>query len=160
MTDIRIARDYPHPPEKVWAAVTDPALVPLWTSKGRGGRAEGFSAVVGTHFRFVAKPLPGWDGVVECEVLEARRPTLLRYSWRGDEKGDTTLVTYRIQPHAGGTRFTYEHTGFRGVAGFLMAKLVLGPVRTKMLSEGLPAVLDDLDDDGNLRAGSVLRPMS
>ncbi len=32
-----------------------------------------------------------------------------------------------------------------------MAKL-LGRVRRKMLSKGLPAVLDDLDDDGVLRA--------
>lgn len=35
---------------------------------------------------------------------------------------------------------------------------LLGHVRRKMLREGLPRVLDDLDDDGNLRAGSTLRP--
>jgi hypothetical protein len=40
-----------------------------------------------------------------------------------------------------------------------MAKL-LGRVRAKMLTEGLPAVLDDLDDHGNLRAQSTLRPKS
>ena len=40
-----------------------------------------------------------------------------------------------------------------------MAKL-LGRVRTKMLSVGLPAVLDDLDDDGALRLTSTLRPKS
>jgi len=38
-----------------------------------------------------------------------------------------------------------------------MAKL-LGRVRRKMLSVGLPAVLDDLDDHGALRAASTLRP--
>ena len=31
MSDIRIVRDYPHPPAKVWRVVTDPALIPLWT---------------------------------------------------------------------------------------------------------------------------------
>jgi hypothetical protein len=45
---------------------------------------------------------------------------------------------------AGGTRFTYEHTGFTGISGLFMAKL-LGHVRTKMLSVGLPALLNDLD---------------
>ena len=40
-----------------------------------------------------------------------------------------------------------------------MAKL-LGHVRRKMLREGLPPVLDDLDEDGTLRSGSTLRPKS
>ena len=150
MSDIRIVHDYPHPPAKVWRAVTDPALIPLWTATGAGGRPEGFTATVGTKFRLVAKPKPGWRGVVDCEVLEVNEPSLLRYSWTGDEGGDVTEVVYRLEPHAGGTRFTYEHTGFTGIGGAFMAKL-LGRVRRKMLSVGLPAVLDDLDDEGALR---------
>jgi uncharacterized protein YndB with AHSA1/START domain len=43
MSEIRIVRDYPYPPEKVWRALTDPALIPLWTSIGAGGRPEGFA---------------------------------------------------------------------------------------------------------------------
>jgi uncharacterized protein YndB with AHSA1/START domain len=121
MSDIRIVRDYPHPPAKVWRAVTDPALIPLWTATGAGGRAEGFTATVGTKFQLVAKPKPGWSGVVDCEVLEVNEPSLLRYSWTGDDGGDVTEVVYRLEPHAGGTRFTYEHTGFnrrrRGLHG-------------------------------------------
>ncbi|WP_322780465.1 SRPBCC domain-containing protein [Frankia sp. Cas4] len=151
MSNIRIVRDYPHPPTRVWRAVTDPALIPLWTSTGQGGRPEGFSTAVGTRFQFVAKPRPGWRGIVDCEVLEAREPSLLRYSWVGDQNGDATYVTYRLEPHAGGTRFTYEHTGFTGVGGFLLAKLVLGPVRKKMLRVGLTAVLNDVDDNGMSR---------
>ena len=58
--------------------------------------------------------------------------------------------------HAAGTRFTYDHTGFTGPGGFIMAKL-LGSVRKKMLTIGLPAVLDDLDDTGALRPASTLR---
>jgi uncharacterized protein YndB with AHSA1/START domain len=140
--------------------VTDTELVSLWTSTGRGGRPEGFSTVVGTHFRFVGKPIPGWRGIVECEVLEAHEPSLLRYSWVGDENGDTTLVTYRIEPQADGTRFTYEHTGFTGIGGFLTAKLVLGPVRKKMLDVGLPSVLNDIDEDGTVRPEITLKPKS
>ncbi|WP_322751259.1 MULTISPECIES: SRPBCC domain-containing protein [unclassified Frankia] len=151
MSNIRIVRDYPHPPTRVWRAVTDPALIPLWTSTGQGARPEGFSTAVGTRFQFVAKPRPGWRGIVDCEVLEAREPSLLRYSWVGDQNGDATYVTYRLEPHAGGTRFTYEHTGFTGVGGFLLAKLVLGPVRKKMLRVGLTAVLNDVDDNGMSR---------
>jgi len=61
-------------------AETDPVLVPLWTSTGRGGTPEGFSPEVGNRFRFVGK---------------------------------TTQVTYRIEPHGDGTRFSYDHVGFR-----------------------------------------------
>ena len=159
MSEIRIVRDYPHSPAKVWRAVTDPALVPLWTATGAGGRPEGFAPTVGTKFRLIAKPKPGWRGIVDCEVLEVREPSLLRWSWTGDEGGDVTEVVYRIEPHPGGTRFTYEHTGFTGASGFFMAAL-LGHVRRKMLREGLPAVLNDLGEDGVLRPSSTLRPKS
>ncbi|MFG3206701.1 SRPBCC domain-containing protein [Streptomyces sp. NPDC048192] len=159
MSAIHIVRDYPQPPLKVWRAVTDPELIPLWTATGAGARPEGFAAAPGTVFKFVARPKPGWSGVVVCEVLEAQEPSLLRYSWRDESGGEVTEVAYRLEPHGTGTRFTYDHTGFTGVGGFVMAKL-LGRVRAKMLTEGLPAVLDDLDDHGNLRAQSTLRPKS
>ncbi|BEP16461.1 hypothetical protein acdb102_47720 [Acidothermaceae bacterium B102] len=148
MSEIRITRDYPYPLATVWRALTDPELVPRWTVTGRGGRPDGYEPVVGNRFRFVGKPTPGWNGIVACEVLQVREPTLLRYSWRGDDKGAATYVAYRLEPHAGGTRFTYQHTGFTGVGGFVMATLVLGPVRRKMLDVGLPAVLADLAGPG------------
>jgi uncharacterized protein YndB with AHSA1/START domain len=152
LSDIRIVREYPHPPAKVWRALTDPALIALWAT-----RTEGFSTAVGTRFKFIGRPMPGWGGVVDCEVLEARAPSLLRYSWVADE-GDVTQVTYRLEPIAGGTRFTFEHTGFVGVGGFLLAKLVMTPVRKKMLGVRIPAVLGDVDDEGKLRPGSTLEP--
>jgi uncharacterized protein YndB with AHSA1/START domain len=160
MSDICIRRIYPYPPTKVWHAVTDPDHVSRWTSTGRGGRPEGFSATVGTRFRFVAKPVPGWGGIVECQVLEAHQPSRLRYSWVGDEDGPMTQVTYHLEPHPGGTSFMYEHTGFTGLGGFLMAKLVLGPVRKKMLDVGLPAVLRDIEEDGNLCPEATFKPTS
>jgi uncharacterized protein YndB with AHSA1/START domain len=143
MSAIHIVQDYPHPPAKVWRAVTDPELIPLWTTTGAGGRPEGFSPTVGTKFRFVAKPKPGWNGIVACEVLEVNEPALLRYSWTGDGDDEATEVSYRLEPWADGTRFRYEHTGFTGLGGVFMAAL-LGHVRRKMLRTGLPAVLNDL----------------
>jgi uncharacterized protein YndB with AHSA1/START domain len=157
VSEFKIVIEYPHSPAKVWRALTDPVLIPLWTSTGKGGRPVGFSTVVGTRFKLVAKPMPGWSGVVECEVLEAREPSLLRYSWVGDEKEDVTVVTYLLEPHGGGTRFTFEHTGFTGIGGLLVSKL-LALVRRRMLAVGLPAVLNEIDDVGKLRPGSTLKP--
>jgi uncharacterized protein YndB with AHSA1/START domain len=153
VSEIRIVRDYPQPPETVWRALTDPALIPLWTSTGAGGRPEGFAPVAGKKFRFVAKPKPGWNGIVDCEVLEADEPRLLRYSWTdGNGGGNVTQVAYRLESRGGGTRFTYEHTGFTGIGGLFMATL-LGRVRTKMLSVGLPSVLDGLRPEDGSPAG-------
>ncbi|MCO5995686.1 SRPBCC family protein [Actinoallomurus rhizosphaericola] len=159
MSEIRIVRDYAYPPTRVWRALTDPDLIPLWTATGAGARAEGFAPVAGTRFRFVAKPKPGWNGIVNCEVLEVGEPTLLRYTWTDDGGGDDTEVTYRLEPVGDGTRFTYEHTGFTGIGGLFMAQM-LGRIRRKMLSVGLPAVLADVGDDGRLRPGSTLRVKS
>ena len=153
MSNVRIVRDYPHPPQKVWRALTDPALIALWAM-----RPEGFQPVVGNRFKLVAKPQPGWRGFVDCEVLEAREPAVLRYSWKGDDAGDTTIVTYTLSPHPGGTRLVFEHTGFRGFGGFMLAKFMLGPGWKKMLTSAIPRVLGDLDAEGRLRAGSTLRP--
>lgn len=140
MSEYRIVRDYPNPPEEVWRALTDPALVPIWTATGQGGKPVGFAAVVGTRFQFVAKPTPGWNGIVECEVRDVQEPSVLRFTWRGGADDDLTMVTWLLEPQTGGTRLTCHHTGFTGIRGFLMAKL-LGRVRRKMLDVGLPEAL-------------------
>lgn len=153
MSDIRIVRDYPHPPAKVWRALTDPALIALW-----GMRVEGFSTVVGARFKFFGKPNPKWRGFIECELLEAREPIRLRYSWVDSDQGKPTFVSWTLEPHAGGTRLRFEHTGFTGVGGFLLAHLVMGPGHRKQLGRVLPRLLADLDDAGQLRSGSSFEP--
>ena len=141
MSDYSVTREYPYPVEEVWHVLTDPEWVGRWTTTGRGGRPEGFAPEVGRRFRFVGRPTMGWAGVVHCEVLEVRAPQLLRYTWKGDDDADeVTEVTYRLEPTPGGTRFTWTHTGFAGVGGFAMSRL-LGGVRRRMLSEGVPPVL-------------------
>lgn len=153
MTDIRIVRDYPHPPAKVWRALTNPKLIVLWSM-----RPEGFAPVVGTRFKLVAKAQPGWRGFVECEVLDAKENELLRYSWLGDDGGKMTEVTYALEPIATGTRLTFEHKGFTGIGGFILAKMMMGPGWKKMLGSNMPAVLADIDEHGTLRKESTLQP--
>jgi uncharacterized protein YndB with AHSA1/START domain len=157
MSEYHVVREYPEPLRAVWKALTDPALIPLWTSTGQGGRPEGFKPVDGTRFRYIGKPVPGWDGIVLCQVLSVDEPRLLQYDWRNKESDKPTLVTNTLQEIPGGTRLTWDHTGFRGIEGAVMARL-LGRVRRKMLSEGLPALLKYLDEHGNPRPGSQLRP--
>lgn len=129
------------PIEEVWTVLTDPEHVARWTTTGQGGRPEGFAAVPGTRFRLVGKPTMGWAGIVYCEVLDVEAPHSLHYTWKGDEDtDDTTDVKYLLEEIPGGSRFTWEHTGFTGPGGFAMSKL-LGKVRRKMLTDGVPPVL-------------------
>ena len=114
-----------------------------------GGRPEGFRPEVGTQFRFIGKPVPGWDGIVRCEVLASEPERLLQYSWRNKEGDRPSLVSYELEPTVDGTRFTYRHTDFRGIEGMVMSRL-LGRVRRRMLTRGLPPVLDELDNEGHL----------
>jgi uncharacterized protein YndB with AHSA1/START domain len=142
MSEFSIVRDYPYPIDEVWHVLTDPDLVARWTTTGQGGRPDGFQPVVGTRFRYIGKPTIGWAGIVYCTVLAVDAPHSLTYTWAGEENGRQTAVTYRLQPTATGTRFTWEHTGFAGLGGKMMATL-LGNVRRKMLTDGVPRVLAD-----------------
>lgn len=158
MSEMKVVRDYAQSREIIWKALTDPALVPLWTSTGQGGRPEGFKTEIGTKFRYIGRPFPGWDGIVRCEVLAVDEPRMLQYDWRNKETDEPSIVTNLLEEiPGGGSRLTWEHTGFRGVEGMFMSRL-LRRVRRRMLNVGLPAVLDDLDEQGNLRPGSQLRP--
>lgn len=142
MTEYTVVREYPYPIEEVWAVLTEPEQVAKWTTTGQGGRPEGFAPVAGTRFRFVGKPTMGWAGVVYCEVIAVDAPHSMHYTWQGDEDTyDVTDVTYLLEEAPDGTRFTWHHTGFTGVGGFAMSKL-LGNVRRKMLTEGVPPVLE------------------
>jgi len=154
VTDIRIVRDYPHSPAKVWRALTDPALMALW-----GMRPEGFSAEVGTRFRLVGEPNPHWRGWVECEVLEVVVRRRLRLSWDGGGEVESTYVTYSLAPHEGGTRLEFEHAGFSSASGVVLAKTLMTEGWTRVFDGALPSVLIDLDDEGTLRAESSLVPM-
>ena len=140
MGQYQVVREYPYSIQEVWLVMTDPDLVAQWTMTGQGGRPEGFIGVVGTKFRIVGKPRMGWRGIVDCQVLQVDAPHLLRYTWQGDEGGQITTVTYRLQSTGTGTRFTWEHTGFSGLPGTVMSKL-LGKVRREMLTDGVPPVL-------------------
>jgi uncharacterized protein YndB with AHSA1/START domain len=136
-----VSREYPYPIDQVWAVMTDPDQVARWTTTGQGGRPVGFAPTPGTEFQLVGKPTIGWAGVVYCTVIDVDAPHRLHYTWKGDQQADdVTDVVYTLAETAAGTRFTWDHTGFTGVGGFAMSRL-LGRVRRTMMDAGVPAVL-------------------
>ncbi len=107
---IVVERDMPHSPEKIWRALTTSELIADWLMD------NDFEPVVGRKFQFRARPMPGWSGVTNCEVIEADAPRRLVYRW-GDgtesDSGLSTLVTWTLTPTATGTLVRMEQSGFR-----------------------------------------------
>jgi uncharacterized protein YndB with AHSA1/START domain len=96
---------FPHPPEKVWRALTDPALLAEWLLPVIDLKLER-----GAAFTFKTQPVGGWDGIVHCRIADIDPHRKLSYDW---VVGDmTTVVTFALTPTASGTRLTLQHSGF------------------------------------------------
>jgi uncharacterized protein YndB with AHSA1/START domain len=61
-----------------------------------GMRPEGFALVTGTRFKLFGKPNRSWRGFIECELLEAREPSVLRYAWDDGGTDKPTQLTYTL----------------------------------------------------------------
>jgi uncharacterized protein YndB with AHSA1/START domain len=70
-----VERKMPHPPEKIWRALTHGPLIEEWLMK------NDFQPVVGHTFNFRATPMPHWNGVTDCQVLVVEPYERLSYSW-------------------------------------------------------------------------------
>jgi uncharacterized protein YndB with AHSA1/START domain len=99
--------DLSHPPEKVWRALTDPELLAQWLLPVTGLKLQ-----PGATFTFKTQPYPGWDGTVNCRLLESEPQRTLRYTWTVGELLDT-VVTFTLTPTASGTRLSLVQSGFK-----------------------------------------------
>jgi uncharacterized protein YndB with AHSA1/START domain len=100
--------DLSHPPEKVWRALTDPVLLAEWLLPVFDLHLE-----PGAAFTFKTQPYPGWDGTVNCRVLEIDAPRKLSYAWVAGDMGLDTVVTFTLTPTAAGTRLSLVQSGFK-----------------------------------------------
>ena len=100
-----IERVFPHPPEKLWRALTESPLLAQWLLN------NDFEPVVGRKFQFRSDPVPNWNGVIDCEVLAVEPLKQLSYSW--GTLGLGSVVLFTLTPAEGGTHLRMEHSGFR-----------------------------------------------
>jgi uncharacterized protein YndB with AHSA1/START domain len=100
-----VERTFPHPPEKLWRALTERSLVAQWLMR------NDIDAEVGHQFQFRSDPVPHWDGIIDCEVLVVEPMQRLSYSWR--TFGSDSVVLFTLTPVEGGTQLRMEHSGFR-----------------------------------------------
>jgi uncharacterized protein YndB with AHSA1/START domain len=97
--------DLRHSPEKVWRALTDPALLAKWLLPVIDLELE-----PGAAFAFKTQPHPGWDGTVNCRLVEIEPHRKLSYTWSVPFLD--TVVTFTLTPTASGTRLSLAQSGF------------------------------------------------
>jgi uncharacterized protein YndB with AHSA1/START domain len=98
--------DLHHLPEKVWRALTDPALLTEWLLP-----VVDLKLKPGEAFTLKTQPQPGWDGIVNCRFLEIEAHRKL--SWRWVVGDIDTVVTFTLTPTASGTRLSLVQSGFK-----------------------------------------------
>jgi uncharacterized protein YndB with AHSA1/START domain len=100
--------DLHHSPEKVWHALTEPALLAEWLLPVFDLKLE-----PGAAFTFKTQPYPGWDGAVNCRLVEIEAHRKLSYTWFVGDMELDTVVTFTLTPTASGTRLSLVQSGFK-----------------------------------------------
>jgi uncharacterized protein YndB with AHSA1/START domain len=98
--------DLEHSPQKVWRALTEPELLAEWLLPVVELKLE-----PGAAFLFKTQPHPGWDGTVNCRVLEIEPQKKLSYAWTAPFLD--TVVTFTLTPTGSGTRLSLVQSGFK-----------------------------------------------
>jgi uncharacterized protein YndB with AHSA1/START domain len=94
-----VEREIPHPPEKIWRALTQPHLIEEWLMK------TDFKPVVDHRFNLRAD----W-GTVDCQVMAIEPNRTLSYTWAA--MGLESVVTWTLTPTRAGTHLRMEQSGF------------------------------------------------
>ncbi|MGB7038019.1 MAG: SRPBCC domain-containing protein [Xanthobacteraceae bacterium] len=104
-----VERELPYPPAKLWRALTQPHLIAEWLMN------NDFEPTVGHRFNLRAEPQPGWNGIIDCEVLVVEPNKSLSYTWNSGEAelAIKSVVTLSLTPTGAGTLLRMEQTGFR-----------------------------------------------
>ena len=106
-----VERRLAHPLDKVWRALTQAPLLEDWLM------ANDFQPRVGHRFTFHMAPMPGWNGVPDCEVLTVVPHEELSYTWNasGDEAatGLRTVVKWTLAQLDDAVLVRMEQSGFR-----------------------------------------------
>ncbi|MEL6556594.1 MAG: SRPBCC domain-containing protein [Bacteroidota bacterium] len=132
---IKMKVTYDHSLESVWEALTDAEAMSEWLMPCD------IKPIVGHQFQFRTKPYPGFDGIVNCEVLEVIEKELLSFSWNGGSLKETK-VSFRLEKNGDGTTLQFEHSGFQGFFNKLVVKKILSNGwKTKILVKLLPKYL-------------------
>ena len=148
---IRKERFYPHPPEDVWAAISDAHALAEWLEPNN------HKPVVGHKFEFRCDPGLCGAGITKCEVLEADPPRKLVWSWVHHPKPpapacEPMRIAWTLEPKDGGTLLILEHTGAENLSWLTRNMMRLG--WGYMMKSLIPRVLGRVEA-GHFTPGAI-----
>ena len=95
---LRFERQLPHPPEKVWRALTEPQQLSRWFPSDME-----MELAVGARIRFVFRA--GAGPTLEGEIIELDPPRVFAYTW-----GEDSTLRWELRPTATGCLLVFTHT--------------------------------------------------
>ncbi len=99
---------YPHAPERVWQAITDPAALAEWLMPNN------FKPQIGLRFR-----MSGFRSI-SGSVLEVEEGKRISYTWDDGEAGSPSVVRWTLNPKPGGTELVLEHEAAPEVPSYVL----------------------------------------
>ncbi len=158
---IKLKTILPHPPEKVWQALTDSKLLGSWFMK------NDIEPRQGQYFTFRMAPQKGWDGVTHCEIIAMEPLKHIAYTYRGEASGEKalacagihsdaadkltegiftkldTVLSFTLESTCSGTILSLEHSGYNGIK-LVIISLIMQMGWKKQLTKKLPKVLEQI----------------
>jgi uncharacterized protein YndB with AHSA1/START domain len=128
MKNIKIRHVINLPRNQIWEAITDSECMEKWLMPNN------FVPEPGREFEFRCRPLPGFDGIIRCQVLEIVPLESMTISWQSGKL--VSIVSFNLYEHKSGTMLNFEHKGFR-LKNFI-ARLFLGSGWKKIIRFHLP----------------------
>jgi uncharacterized protein YndB with AHSA1/START domain len=126
--DIALDELLPHPPDRVWDALTDAATIGDWLMA-----TDDFRPEVGARFRLRTEHLSptGW---IDAKVLELDAPRRMVWAWSSNDGNPPSRVTFELEAENDGTRLRLTHEG------------EIEPAIGAILVEGWPGRIEALAD--------------
>jgi uncharacterized protein YndB with AHSA1/START domain len=131
---------YPHPPELVWAALTDGEAIAQWLMPNT------FEPVLGHEFQFRVDPMPMVPGhTTNCKVLEFDPPRRMVWSWamvpaKGKSKAlPPQIIEWTLVPKDGGTLLSLTQRGSANMP--FIFRLMMSHGWKTMINRWLPVVI-------------------
>ena len=141
---INLEAFYPHPPERVWQALTDPDALGSWLLP-----TKEFKPLIGFRFRFETS-----DGEISGKVIDVEEGRVLAYTWE-DEENEPAKVIWTLEPKDGGTQLRIEHVAIEQPAvTCLMIESYFNIAYA--LRYNLPGLLRILQGGGTVRPVTVM----
>ncbi len=98
MKDFKAYYIIPASPEDIYAALTNPLTIELWT-----GEAAEMSTEPGSEFSL-------WEGSISGINLEFEQDKKIVQQWFFGEQEEASIVTIKLHPHKDGTSVELRHT--------------------------------------------------